>query len=90
VFLGDVGTIPYAAAFGDGCAISAAVSPRRPVALLENNGALVLGMSILDAFDRLEVLEATAEAVINTRPLGAVKVMEEGRIKELREAFGMG
>ena len=31
------------------------------LALLVNDGVLVLGTSILDAFDRLEVLEATAE-----------------------------
>jgi L-fuculose-phosphate aldolase len=90
LFLGDVPVVPFAAGFGDGREMAAAVSPKRPVALLENNGALVLGTSVLDAFDRLEVLEATAEAVINTRPLGAVRVMEEQRIKELREAFGMG
>ena len=31
------------------------------LALLENDGVLVQGTSVLDAFDRLEVLEATAE-----------------------------
>jgi hypothetical protein len=31
------------------------------LALLVNDGVLVLGTSILDTFDRLEVLEATAE-----------------------------
>jgi hypothetical protein len=30
-------------------------------ALLENDGVLMQGTSVLDAFDRLEVLEATAE-----------------------------
>ncbi len=37
---------------------------------LENDGTLVSGRSILDAFDRLEVLETTAEALINNRSLG--------------------
>ena len=31
------------------------------LALLENDGVLVLSTSVLDAFDRLEVLDATAE-----------------------------
>jgi ribulose-5-phosphate 4-epimerase/fuculose-1-phosphate aldolase len=31
------------------------------LALLENDGVLVLGTSVLDTFGRLEVLEATAE-----------------------------
>ena len=45
-------------------------SHKRPAALLENDGALVTGSDILQAFDRLEVLESTAEAIINTCPIG--------------------
>jgi len=32
-----------------------------------------LGTSVLNAFDRLEVLEATAETVINSRAIGPVQ-----------------
>lgn len=49
--------------------------------------ALVLGRSILDAFDRLEVLESMSEAVINSRNLGDVRAMGDAVIEELREAF---
>jgi L-fuculose-phosphate aldolase len=48
-----------------------------------------LGTSILDAFDRLEVLESTAEALINSRPLGNLAPMSESVIKELAEAFSL-
>ena len=48
---------------------------------------LVCGTSVLDAFDRLEVLEATAEALINCRPLGAVQPMSAAVIEELAAAF---
>jgi L-fuculose-phosphate aldolase len=89
LFLGDVPVVPFAAQFGDGREAAGIVSAEHPVALMENNGALVLGKSALDAFDRLEVLEATAEAIINSRPVGAVQPMAEGQIQELRSAFGM-
>lgn len=89
LFLGEVPTVPFAAEFGDGRAVAAVVSPGQPVGLMENNGAVILGKSVLDAFDRLEVLECTAEAIINSRPLGAVRPMTEGQIQELRQAFGM-
>jgi len=56
---------------------------------MENNGVLVLGTSVLDAFDRLEVFESTAEALINARPVGAVCPMEEGHIQRLMTAFGL-
>jgi L-fuculose-phosphate aldolase len=48
---------------------------------------MVLGTSLLDAFDRLEVLESTAEAVINSRPLGPVKPMDDEVISELVREF---
>ena len=38
---------------------------RDPILILENDGVQVCGTSVLDAFDRLEVLESTAEAMIN-------------------------
>jgi len=63
------------------------LSPNFPVYLIENDGAMVLGTSLLDAFDRLEVLESTAEALINSRPLGAVRVMGDDVIRELETAF---
>jgi L-fuculose-phosphate aldolase len=89
LFLADVGTVPFAEQFGDGRTVARIVSPERPVALLENGGALVLGKSVLNAFDRLEVLESTAEAVINGRALGPLMPMDDAQIGELRTAFGM-
>jgi L-fuculose-phosphate aldolase len=49
----------------------------------------VLGTSILDAFDRLEVLESTAEAIINAGSIGVVTPMSNDVIDELRIAFKM-
>jgi L-fuculose-phosphate aldolase len=48
-----------------------------------------MGTSILDAFDRLEVFESTAEAIINARSIGEVCSMPDVVISELRRAFGM-
>jgi L-fuculose-phosphate aldolase len=87
LLLRDVVSVPFGLQYEDGERIAAMVSPDRPIALLENDGALVLGTSVLDAYDRLEVLEATAEAVINSRPLGAVRRMSDAVIEELVRAF---
>ncbi len=89
IFLREVQKIPYGMQFGTGEALAERVSPRNPVALLENDGVLVLGTSVLDAFDRLEVLESTAEALINSRPLGNVAPMSDHVIKELALAFSL-
>lgn len=87
IFLRDVGTIPFETVYGDAAAFAAECDPEFPVKLLENDGVMVLGTSLLDAFDRLEVLESTAEAVINSRPLGPVHPMSEEVISELIREF---
>lgn len=60
-----------------------------PVVLITNEGALVVGRDLLEAFDRLEVLEATAEALLMARPLGPLVPMPDSAIAELRTVFGI-
>ena len=87
LFLRGVRRVPFGVPFGDGRELAGLASPRDPVLLLENDGVQVCGASVLDAFDRLEVLEATAEAMINSRPLGAMVPMSDAAIAELDAAF---
>jgi L-fuculose-phosphate aldolase len=87
LFLKDVSRIPFEEQFGDGETVAARIGPKNPVALLENNGVLVAGRTILDAFDRLEVLEATAAAIIRGRALGDISTMGDEVIEELERAF---
>ncbi len=89
LFLRDVVRVPVGVQYQPGSHIADFVSPKTPAALLENDGVLVVGTSILDTFDRLEVLETTAEAIINSRPIGIVSPMSESVINELRVAFQM-
>lgn len=90
VFLLDVARVPYGVQYTNDDRLADFVSPSSPVAILENDGVLVTGSSVLDTFDRLEVLESTAEAVINARAIGEVSVMPNAVIDELRSAFDLG
>ncbi|MDX1962683.1 MAG: class II aldolase/adducin family protein [Pirellulales bacterium] len=87
IFLRDVRRIAYGPHFGAGTAVAEVVGPQQPAAIIDNDGVLVLGKSVLDAFDRLEVLETTAEALIHSRALGPVTVMGDTVIEELRRVF---
>lgn len=89
VFLRDVERVSYGIQYKTDGSIADSVSAASPAAILENDGVLVTGSSVLDTFDRLEVLESTAEAVINARAIGDVSVMPENVISELRDAFGL-
>ncbi|MGC3989162.1 MAG: class II aldolase/adducin family protein [Chthoniobacteraceae bacterium] len=87
LFLKDVTKIPYAEIYGDGTPLAKHLTPRSPVALLENNGVMIAGRSVLDAFDRLEVLEATAQAILRSRALAPLRPMSNEVIEELVDAF---
>lgn len=87
IFLRDVAVLPFPWVYESPEKIAEAMTPEFPIALIENDCALVLGTTILDAFDRLEVLESTAEAVILSRALGEVRPMGDEVIHELVEAF---
>ncbi len=87
VFLRDVAVFPFSWVYDSPGKISEAMTPDFPIALIENDCALVIGKSILDAFDRLEVLESTAEAVILSRSLGEVRPMGPDVIDELIREF---
>lgn len=79
--------MPYGLQFDQREALANHISPEQPAALLQNDGVLVTGRSILEAFDRLEVIESTAEAIINCRALGPMAPMGDDLIRELDAAF---
>jgi L-fuculose-phosphate aldolase len=88
--LGDAPKVPFACVVKDAEALAAQMSLKKcPVLLIENEGALIVGRTLLEAFDRLEVLEATAEALQLSRPLGPLVPMPESALTELRKAFGL-
>jgi L-fuculose-phosphate aldolase len=79
--------VPHGLQYGTDDCIADHITAASPAAILENDGVLVTGGSVLDVFDRLEVLESTAEAVINATAIGQVSKMSDAVIQELREAF---
>jgi L-fuculose-phosphate aldolase len=91
IVLHEAPKLPFLRIVEDAARIAGEVSLGRcPVVLIANEGALVLGRDVLDAFDRLEVLEATAEALLLARPLGPVVPMPDAAIAELRRVFNVG
>ncbi len=87
IFLRDVQRSPFGARIGDGMQLADRMRLDQPIMLLNNDGVMVVGASVLDAFDRLEVLESTAEAMINSRALGPLVPMSDLVIDELKAAF---
>ena len=64
-------------------------SPRVPIIMLENDCVIVTGSSLLNAFDRLEVLEYSAKAVIGSRSLGELVEISDKHIEDIKDAFNL-
>ena len=58
-----------------------------PVLLLENDAILTTGATLMQAFDRLEVAEFSAQAVIATTHIGELVPIGAEEVKELEAKF---
>lgn len=70
-------------AFGDRPAAAAALSLRRPAAVIAFDAVAAAGKDLVSAFDRLEVLELSAGATLIAATLGGARIMDEARLAEL-------
>jgi L-fuculose-phosphate aldolase len=77
----------FETAFNDHATLARTLTLSSPAAVLCNNGVMVVGDSVLSAFDKLEVLEHSAEAVLDFQPIGGHVAMSQKIIDELSEAF---
>ncbi len=89
VFVREVSLLPFESVFNDLALLTGALTLRSPAAVLCNNGVMVLGDSVLSAFDKLEVLEHSAEAVLDAQPIGGHVAMSQAIIDDLIDTFGL-
>lgn len=87
IVLREVGSFPFHAQLGPGDSIVESLNERSPTAVLRNDGVIAIGKNVLEAFDRLEVLESTAGALINAAALGESIPMPDADVEELRRVF---
>jgi L-fuculose-phosphate aldolase len=85
--LRQIQRVEYGLQYQNHEALAQRCSVNHPALILENDGVLVCGGDILEAFDRLEVLESTAEALIDSRSIGALAPMSEKALRGLEVTF---
>jgi L-fuculose-phosphate aldolase len=81
------GVARYGVQFEDPEALARMLSERQPTLILESDGVLVTGSDVLEAFDRLEVMESTAEALINSRAVGSLSPLSDEAVRQLEQVF---
>jgi len=88
VICGDPVLVPYALMGSPELAESVAdYSTKSDVLLLENHGILTTGTSLLEAFDKLEVLENAAKMTLIVEMRGKKKGLSLTSIRELERLF---
>ena len=87
IMLRKVGRLPYGCTFMEPEKTAALFTPDAPLALVQNDCVVVTGQSLIHAFDRLEVAEYGAKALIASRELGELVTIDAERVAELEKAF---
>ena len=87
ILLRDVKNLPYDEIYSRPDEMAAEFDAAHPAAMIENDCVIVTGASLLQAFDRLEVMESTAYSVLNSIDLGSIVHISAGEIDDLKTAF---
>ena len=83
---GKVGFAPYAVPGSErlGALIAEKFAEGCDIVILENHGAVAIGKTLLEAFQRFETLEFCARTILNAAILGGAKVLSERMLEQRR------
>ena len=87
IMLRQIQKVPFSAIYQKQDEVAAMFSAKTPVLICENNQILVTGNSLLNAFDRLEVMEATAHSILAAQDIGPLVHISDDEVEEINTAF---
>ena len=87
ILLRDVKKIPYEEIYTNPDQMAKEFVPSCPAVMVENDCVIVTGGSLLQAFDRLEVMESTAHSIISAQEIAPIVHITDPEIEEIKEAF---
>jgi L-fuculose-phosphate aldolase len=89
IMLREVPRVPWEKLLNDPSAIAKLISPAVPVLMIENSQIIAVGDTLIKAFDRLEVAEATARSIIAASSIGEIKHISDDEVMEINMAFNL-
>ncbi|MBR2499549.1 MAG: class II aldolase/adducin family protein [Clostridia bacterium] len=89
IMLRDIPRISFSEAYHNPDKIAKTISESTPVVMVNNSCLITTGSSMLEAFDRLEVAEFSAKALIFTERLGKVVKINEEQVRKINESFNL-
>lgn len=87
IMLRNIPKLPFGCTFMQPEMTADAFSKEISVVLVENDCVIITGSSLLNAFDKLEVAEYSAKAIIAARDLGELVTINDEQVAEIEKAF---
>ncbi|MBO4594682.1 MAG: class II aldolase/adducin family protein [Clostridia bacterium] len=87
ISLRDVVRVPYGTNISDPKKISDSITEHSPVVIVENDSVISTGSSLINAFDRLEVAEFTANTMIHANMIGKTVMISDKEVSDINKAF---
>ncbi len=83
----DIKILPFGTNITDPELISKSISAHSPVVLIENDSVISTGNTLINAFDRLEVAEFTANTIIHAKMIGDIVMISQKEVEDINKAF---
>ncbi len=85
----DIGRVPFGTNITNPKAISDMICSHSPVVLVENDSVISTGNTLINAFDRLEVAEFTANTIIHAKMIGDIVKISDKEVEDINKAFNL-
>lgn len=89
ILLRNIPKLPFGSSFMQPQLTSDIFREDTPIAMVENDSVIVTGSSLINAFDRLEVAEFSAKAIISSKVLGEVVIIDDEKVEDIKKAFNL-
>lgn len=89
ILLRNIEKLPFGSSFMQPEMVADLFAEKNPIVLVENDCIIVTGSSLLNAFDRLEVAEYSAKALIASKSVGEAVMIDGEKIADLEKAFNL-
>jgi L-fuculose-phosphate aldolase len=89
ILLRETPKFPFGSSFIEPEKLADAFTKDVPIALVANDCVIAAGSSLINAFDRIEVAEYSAKAVIASKDLGEIVIIDDEKVDDLKKAFNL-
>jgi len=89
IMLRNVQKVPFGASFLQSALTADLISEKTPLLLCENDCVIVTGSNLLNTFDRLEVAEFSAAAILASLGLGPIVQISNEEVADIHRAFNL-